>query len=141
LTQNFDIISQLVGNISTQSMQKPLTTQAINRNFEKSSLQSSENLRKRSIHETQSPSVYNSNSNNDAKKSKLSSQTVRNLNRFAFTEKEDIPKKDVQFVVPAPPPNIQNTQSISKSQRSQSKVQFSQKALSSINDDDLNFDV
>jgi hypothetical protein len=141
LSQNFDIISQLVGNVTTQSIQKPLATQAINRNIEKSSFQSSENLKKRSIHETQSPSICNSNSKYDGKKSKLSSQTIRNLNRFAFTEKEDIPKKDVQFVVPAPPQNLQNTQSISKSQRSQSKVQFSQKALSSINDDDLNFDV
>ena len=116
----------------------------INRNFEKSTFKSNECVKKRTIYDTHSPSVINRIPNNEAKKSKLSSQTVRNLNRFAFTEKEE---KSIHFAVPLPPPNIQNTQSINKSQsisrsqRSQSKVQFSQKALSSINDDDLNFDI
>ena len=155
LTQNFDIISQLIGNISTQKantqLQKPEDTAHLNQIMAKKLNNLSSNTdfaRKRNINETQSPA--SKSSENEPKKSKLCSQTIRNLNKFAFVENEDIPKKSDKsvFAVPLAPQSIMNntqiiesSQSISKSQRSQSKVQFSQKTLSSINDDDLNFDI
>ncbi len=169
-SQSFDIISQLVGDIPTQksaiqspnfNTEKRIITQKSRSNDSREQMtsQTFDQFKKRTIDEIRSPSMNDMrNNNNEPKKAKICSQTVRNLNRFAFTEKaetnsstgEEINEIDDQdksiFAIPIMTQNLQstqivdNSQSISKSQKTKSNMQYSQKTLLSINDDDFNVD-
>ena len=150
INQNFDIISQLVGDIQTQKLTNVTDkTEEINKsNNETVSISRDSKVKKRTNEQIQSPSIVNSSESNiEPKKAKLSSQTIRNLKRFEFKEKEEpiIQKNEIILKENFEPLSTQSCQSIdnsqiSKTQKTQSKIQYSQKTLSSINDDDLNFD-
>lgn len=105
-SQNFDIVSQLVAGVQTQSIHNHNI--AAYNNFNKNSTPNKatiehgnkksmetifndniEQFKKRPIDETRSPSTTTDLiDNNQTKRPRISSQTIRKLNQFAFVEKD-----------------------------------------------------